>query len=172
MSNHSDSTVKQLKPRQKYLAQRKALVDWLSGTGDSLQITNQAIHHSVLLLDLYATRVPKANFDIQLVSLASILVSSKFVQMRYPSADSLNSATGDAYTFDDIVGMEAHFLKVINWELFQYTVYDFIHLFLLHGVIFKSDRILGAQQSGDQRASINTATNIRKYAEFFADFCA
>jgi hypothetical protein len=53
-------------------------VDWLSGVGDSLHITNQAIHHSVLLLDLYASRETE-DFDSYLAALASLLVSAKFV---------------------------------------------------------------------------------------------
>jgi hypothetical protein len=57
---------------------RKALVDWLSGVGDSLHISNQAIHHAVLLLDLYASR-ESSEFDSQLAALASLLVSAKFV---------------------------------------------------------------------------------------------
>jgi hypothetical protein len=98
------------------LKQRKALVDWLSGVGDSLRISNQAIHHAVLVLDLYASR-EKQRFDIWLAALASLLASAKFVQMKYPSADSLNSATDNSYSYDKIVKMEAHLLETINWEL-------------------------------------------------------
>ncbi len=50
--------------------------------------------------------------------------------MKYPSADSLNSATDNAYTYDKIVSMEGYFLSVISWELLQYTVLDFLNLFL------------------------------------------
>lgn len=79
-----------------------------------MNISNQAVHHAVLVLDLYASRIDK-DFDIVLASLCALLSSAKFVQMKYPSADSLNSATNNAYTFDDFIGMEGHILRVIDW---------------------------------------------------------
>jgi len=102
---------------KQYLGKRKALVDRLSGVGESLRISNKAIHHAVAVLDLFAARVGSPNFDVNLVSLASLLVSAKFVQMRYPSADSLNSACDYKYSYDKIVDMEGYLLEVINWDL-------------------------------------------------------
>lgn len=68
--------------------------------------------------------------------------------------------------------MEGHFLHVINWELLQYTVLDFLNLFLAQGCFFPSDRILGKSSSVEnQRVTQDQATNMRKYAEFFTDFC-
>ena len=62
--------------------------------------------------------------------------------MKYPSADSLNSATNNQYVFDDFIDMEGHILRVIDWQLLQYPVYDFINLFLAHGCLFDSDLII------------------------------
>lgn len=53
-------------------------MDWLSGVGDSLHISNQAIHHAVLVLDLFASR-ERSEFDVWLAALAALLVSAKFV---------------------------------------------------------------------------------------------
>lgn len=120
---------------------RKALVDWLSGVGDSLHITNQAIHHAIVVLDLYASR-ERGEIDIWLAALCSLLVSAKFVQMKYPSADSLNSATDNAYTYEIIIAMEAKLLNVMNWELLQYPTFEFINFFLAQGCLFPNDHIL------------------------------
>ncbi len=38
--------------------------------------------------------------------------------------------------------MEGHFLSVINWELLQYTVLDYLNLFLAQGCFFGTDRVL------------------------------
>ena len=94
--------------------------------------------------------------------------------MKYPSADSLNSATDNSYSYDKIVKMEGHFLSVISWELLQYTVLDFLNLFLAQGCFFSTYRILGKQSEKtitDSRAVAEQANNLRKYAEFFTDFC-
>ena len=68
----------------------------------------------MLVLDLYASKKGR-EFDIVLASLCALLASAKFVQMKYPSADSLNSATNNQYVFDDFIDMEGHILRVIDW---------------------------------------------------------
>ena len=122
----------------------------------------------MLLLDLYASRETQ-EFDSQLAALASLLVSAKFIQMKYPSADSLNSAADNSYSYDQIVRMEGHFLSVINWELLQYTVLDYLNLFLAQGCLFGTDRVL--TKDSENRIKQEQAVNMRKYAEFFTDFC-
>lgn len=89
--------------------------------------------------------------------------------MKYPSADSLNSAADNSYSYDQIVRMEGHFLSVINWELLQYTVLDYLNLFLAQGCFFGSDRVL--TRDTDTKIQPEQAVNMRKYAEFFTDFC-
>jgi len=94
MREYASKTVRSLNLNQAYLQSRQTLVDWLSGVGDSLNISNQAVHHAVLVLDIYASRC-SFDFDIVLAALCCLLASAKFVQMKYPSADSLNSATNN-----------------------------------------------------------------------------
>ena len=66
--------------------------------------------------------------------------------------------------------MEGEILKVIDWQLLQYPVYDFINLFLAHGCLFESDAILQYDRA-DVKPVASSAVNLRKYAEFFTDFC-
>jgi len=121
---------------------------------------------------VYASRENK-EIDIWLSALCALLVSAKFVQMKYPSADSLNQATDNAYTYDLIIAMEARLLNVINWELLQYPVFEFVNFFLAQGCLFPNDEILQRPGSAAETvpATIEHAANIRKYAEFFTDFC-
>lgn len=70
--------------------------------------------------------------------------------MKYPSADSLNSATDNSYSYKKIIKMENHFLHVIDWELLQYTVLDFLNLFLAQGCFFASDKVLGRAGKGQK----------------------
>jgi len=71
--------------------------------------------------------------------------------------------------FDDFIEMEAQILRVIDWQLLQYPVFEFINLFLAHGCLFEADLVL-QQQRPDTKAGSTTAHNMRKYAEFFTDF--
>ena len=68
----------------------------------------------MLILDIFASRIGR-DFDIVLAALCGLLASAKFVQMKYPSADSLNSAVNNQYVFDDFIEMEAHILRIIDW---------------------------------------------------------
>ena len=90
--------------------------------------------------------------------------------MKYPSADSLNSATNYQYVFDDFIETECRIMRVIDWQLLQYPVYDFVNLFLAHGCLFDSDLILQID-STEVHPTRSSAANLRKYAEFFTDFC-
>lgn len=69
--------------------------------------------------------------------------------------------------------MEARLLNVINWELLQYPVFEFINFFLAQGCLFPSDQIM--QRVGIHPETVQPtpehASNVRKYAEFFTDFC-
>jgi hypothetical protein len=62
--------------------------------------------------------------------------------MRYPSADSLNSATDYAYTYEYIIQQEGHLLNVIDWDLTQYPVFEFLQFLLAHGCLVTNDEIL------------------------------
>jgi len=69
--------------------------------------------------------------------------------------------------------MEARLLNVINWELLQYPVFEFVNFFLAQGCLFPNDQILQRMGSAPDTIPATTehAANIRKYAEFFTDFC-
>jgi hypothetical protein len=45
------------------------------------------------------------------------MMSTKYYEMKYPSASSLNSATKNAYSYEQIISKEGEILKTINWEL-------------------------------------------------------
>lgn len=64
MRNYSKKVVETLPPINKnYLVQRQELVDWLSGVGDNLNISNAAVHHAVCVLDIFSCHIG-TNFDV------------------------------------------------------------------------------------------------------------
>jgi hypothetical protein len=82
--------------------------------------------------------------DLQLIAITCLMISTKFHEMKYPSASSLNSATRNAYTYETIIAKEGEILAAIGWDLLRYTVLDFVHLFINQGCLFETDSI--AQQ--------------------------
>lgn len=137
-----------------------------------MQLTNQAIHLSINLLDLFASKTLDPRFNVRLATLASLLTSAKFIQMRYPSADSLNAISENAFDFDTIVAYEKYFLETIDWQLMQYTYYDYVNLYLNQGCLYETDIELGSHSYLDKRVSEQMTENLRTYADFFSDFCS
>lgn len=84
-----------------------------------------------MLMDLY-TSIQKnvATSDLQLIAITCLMVSTKFHEMKYPSASSLNSATRNAYTYETIISKEGEILATIGWDLLRYTVLDYVHVFI------------------------------------------
>ena len=74
------------------------------------------------------------------------MISTKFLEMKYPSAQSLNSATKNSYTYEQIIDKEGEILRTLKWELLQYPIIDYINLFLNQGCLFDSDILSGQVQ--------------------------
>lgn len=151
----------------------------MSYIADALQSDNQTIHHAVLLMDIYSSKVPKSHdYDTVLISLCCLLISTKYLQIKYPGADTLNDMVRRKYNADLIIQMEGVVLETINWNLMVYSIYDYVKLFISQGCLFDNEEVL--KQQGDdilddstirERPSTKLAEHFKKYAEFFADFC-
>jgi hypothetical protein len=82
-----------------------------------------------------------------------------------------------------IIKKEGQIMKKINWDLLQYTVQDYVQIYLNQGCLFESDEVLrtvnvqGQTQSKEfkspecQGVSNTHVDHMRRYAEFFTDFC-
>lgn len=107
------------------------MVDWISGVGENLQISSVTIHHCVLIMDLYTSVSENVQtHDLYLIAITCLMISTKFHEMKYPSASSLNSATRNAYTYEMIISKEGEILATLNWDLLRYTVLDYVHIFI------------------------------------------
>ena len=83
------------------------------------------------------------------------MMSTKFHEMKYPSASSLNSATRNSYTYETIIAKEGEILATMNWELLRYTVLDYVHIFINQGCLFETDSIQQAPSgSGNNKSPI------------------
>lgn len=74
------------------------------------------MHHAVHLMDLYSSKIPKnKEYDTLLISLCCLLISSKYLQIKYPGADALNYQVGNRYNPDLIIATEGKVLEIIDW---------------------------------------------------------
>ena len=65
--------------------------------------------------------------------------------MKYPSASSLNSATKNSYTYEQIVDKEGEILLVLDWDLLLYPIVDYVNLFLNQGCLFTTDEPISSK---------------------------
>jgi len=150
-------------------------IDNLSYIADCLQSDNQTIHHAVHLMDIYSSKMPKEKqeYDTILISLVCLLISTKYLQIKYPGAEALNDMVQRRYSADYIIAMEGKVLDIIDWNLMVFPVYDYVKIFISQGCLFENEEILRNAKDHQHRdkPTCQLASHFKKYAEFFADFC-
>lgn len=118
----------------------------MSYIADTLQSDNQTIHHAVHLMDLYASKVPKhREYDTLLIGLCCLLISSKYLQIKYPGADALNYQVGNRYRADDIIETEGKVLETIDWNLMNFPLFDYVRMFISQGCLFEKESLLAGE---------------------------
>ncbi len=83
------------------------------------------------MMDMYTSiQTNVTHNDLYLIAITCLMMSTKFHEMKYPSASSLNSATRNAYTYETIIAKEGEILATLNWDMLRYTVLDYVHIFI------------------------------------------
>jgi hypothetical protein len=55
-------------------------------------------------MDIYSSKMPKnEEYDTVLISLVCLLISTKYLQIKYPGADALNYQVNNRYNSDLII---------------------------------------------------------------------
>ena len=139
----------------------------MSSIANRLGAEPRTIHHAVLVMDLFASNF-KQDYDTELVSLVSLMISSKYHQIEHLRANSLRNMVQRMHTYEQILQMEARVLKTIDWQLMLFPMYDYLDVFVNQGCLFTTDRIL--RSSTTHPSSIH-AENFRERSKFFAKFC-
>lgn len=82
-------------------------------------------------MDLYSAKMdPNEEYDTKLISLCCLLISTKYLQIKYPGADALGERANNKYDADTIIYTEGVVLEKIDWNLMVYTFYDYVRLFV------------------------------------------
>ena len=83
------------------------------------------------MMDLFcSSEVKIKDTDLQLIAVSCLMISTKYHEMKYPSASSLNSACKNQYTYQQIIDQEGFVLKTINWDMLRYTILDYVELYI------------------------------------------
>ena len=94
-------------------------------------------------MDIYSSKVPKnEEYDTVLISLVCLLISTKYLQIKYPGADALNDQVNNRYNSDLIIATEGKVLEIIDWQLMVFPLFDYVKLFISQGCLFENEKIL------------------------------
>ena len=89
-------------------------------------------------MDIYSSKMKK-EYDTLLISLVCLLISTKYLQIKYPGADTLNEMVAKRYSADQIIEMEGRVLDTIDWQLMVFPVFDYVKLLISQGCLFENE---------------------------------
>ena len=104
---------------------RAILVDWLVEVHFRFKLKNETLFQTVWIIDTYLSMSPIIRARLQLLGIAALLISCKSQEIYYPQLNEFIDITDGAYVKSDLVEMEAHILKVLNFNIMSPTQNDF-----------------------------------------------
>ncbi|GLT91484.1 hypothetical protein SLE2022_093690 [Rubroshorea leprosula] len=109
---------------------RGVLINWLIEVHFKFDLMQETLYLMVTLLDQYLSQVQIKRNEMQLVGLTALLLASKYEDFWHPRIKELISISAEAYTGDQMLGMEKLILKKLRFRLNSPTPYVFMLRFL------------------------------------------
>ena len=128
-----------------YLSKRKLLLLYLQNITKSLNYSDLSFYHCLLLTDLYLSHnISKKMTDEELLYLliGFFLISSKFKETDIFEPELYIFCNIDfdyVLTVDKILYYEAKCLKLIKYDFFVYSTYDWLNTFMGNGFVFEGE---------------------------------
>ena len=107
---------------------RAILIDWLIEVHYRFRLKSETLFQTVWIIDAYLSILPIIRARLQLLGIASLLISCKSQEIYYPQLNELIDITDGAYIKDELVEMETHVLKVLSFNIISPTPNDFYNI--------------------------------------------
>ena len=107
---------------------RSILVDWIIEIHFYFKFLKKTLFQTVYIIDAYLS---KKNIDkkfLQLLGVASLLISCKENEIIYPSLNKLIQLTDNAFTISELKNMEIKIMKTLNFDILFPTVEEFFEI--------------------------------------------
>lgn len=113
---------------------RAKLVEWIVEVVEDLQMSSDVLYVSVDMIDriLRATTVPSTR--LQLLGCACMLLASKFEDVFFPSLEDFVNVSDAAFSVAELLEMENHVLKQLDFRLMSATAKPFLRRCQLAGM--------------------------------------
>ena len=107
---------------------RAILIDWLIEVHYRFRLKSETLFQTVWIIDTYLSIFPIIRAKLQLLGIASLLISCKSQEIYYPQINELIDITDGAYVKDELIEMEIQVLKVLNFNIIAPTANDFYNI--------------------------------------------
>ncbi|KAL2454199.1 Cyclin-A3-2 [Abeliophyllum distichum] len=108
---------------------RGILVDWLAEVAEEYKLLPDTLYLTVSYIDRFLSMNAINRQRLQLLGVSSMLIASKYEEIRPPRVDDFCYITDNTYTKEEVVKMEADVLKSLNFEMGNPTVKTFVRRF-------------------------------------------
>ena len=131
---------------EKYCSQRNKILVYIHKLCTKLKYNDNSFYITLYLSDTYLSKFFSDDIsekELFLVILGFFLISSKYIEddIFEPELETFSNIEKkiEALTIDEIRTSEVQCLTLINHNLYIYSVYDWVNIFLNNGIIFEDE---------------------------------
>ena len=107
---------------------RAILIDWLIEVHYRFRLKNETLFQTVWIIDSYLSLQQIARAKLQLLGIASLLISCKSQEIYYPQLKEFIDITDGAYIKNELIEMENLILKILNFNIVSPTANDYYNI--------------------------------------------
>lgn len=107
---------------------RAILVDWLIEVHHRFYFKRKTLFQTIYIIDLYLSHKTIKKEHLQLLGVASLLISAKENEIIYPSLEQFINITDNAYQKSELLKMEIHILQTLDFEILMPTAEEFYNI--------------------------------------------
>jgi len=104
---------------------RAILIDWIIEVHDCFHLKSKTLFQVVHIIDLYLSHKIIKRINLQLLGVASLLISFKSNEVYCPSLQQFIDITNGAYPKSELLEMEKEILKTLKFEILFPTAEEF-----------------------------------------------
>ena len=96
---------------------RAILIDWIIDVHLKFHFNEETLYLTIKIIDLYLSLVPILRANLQLLGVTALFIACKEEEISFPHIKEYVYITDNAYTKEQILAMEFHVLKVIQFNI-------------------------------------------------------
>lgn len=130
-----------------YVKNRDIFISYLKKFCNKMNYSENTFYHCLYLLDSYLIHILKKEISkrtIVLITLGFFLISSKFTEsdIYEPNINKFCKIDKEiVISQSEILNMEIKCLQIINYNILNYSVYDWIKIFNKVGIVFDTETV-------------------------------